>query len=281
MLYFIKKVALGLSKDRAALVCAIFITVVVLAAIVIPVVSHYDYYSHDADSKFLPPFTGGHWFGTDEFGRDLFVRVWHGVRISFAIGVLVAFIQMLIGTLYGGVAGIFGGLVDEVMMRFADVMYSVPNLVVVVLITLLMGNNELSVIFALSLTDWTTAARVVRGQTLVLKEMEFVQAAKVLGAKRPQIMLKHILPNCSGPILVNLMINIPSAIFAESTLSFLGIGIKPPAASLGTLVNEGFKYVNINYYSWVIFIPLLFIALIMISLNILGDALQKVLDSKS
>ncbi|GAE89461.1 ABC transporter permease [Acetivibrio straminisolvens] len=224
---FLKRVAFGLSKNKAALACTIFIIVVVLAAVVVPMVSRYDYYSHDMDKKFLPPFTGGHWFGTDEFGRDLFVRVWYGVRISLAVGVLAALIQMLIGTLYGGVAGIFGGLVDEVMMRFADVMYSVPNLVIVVLITLLLGNNELSVIFALSLTDWTTAARVVRGQTLVLKEMEFVQAAKVLGAKRTKIMLKHILPNCSGPVLVNLTINIPSAIFAESTLSFLGIGIKP------------------------------------------------------
>lgn len=280
MSYFLKRVASGLLNNRAALVCAVFIAVMVLAAIFIPMISSYDYYSHDADNKFLPPFTDRHWFGTDEFGRDLFARVWQGARISLSIGVSAALIQMLIGTLYGGVAGMFGGLVDEVMMRFADVMYSVPNLVIVILITLLMGNNELSVIIALSLTDWTNAARVVRGQTLLLKETEFVQAAKVLSAKKWQIMLRHILPNCQGPILANLMINIPSAIFAESTLSFLGIGIKPPAASLGTLVNEGFKYVNINYHPWVIFIPLFFIALTMISLNILGDALQKVLDSK-
>lgn len=277
----LKRIISGVFKNRIAGACAIFLGIIILLAIVVPVVSPYDYYSHDAGSKFLSPMAGGHWFGTDEFGRDLFVRIWQGARISLAIGVLTAMIQMVIGTIYGGTAGILGGMVDEVMMRIADAVYSVPNLIIVILITVVMGNSEFSIIFALSITDWTAAARVVRGQTLVLKEMEFVQSAKVLGAGRGRIMLRHILPNCRGPILVNLMFSIPAAIFAESTLSFLGLGIKPPGASWGTLVNEGFKYTNISYHPWVIFIPLFFIAITMISLNILGDAVKQALDSKS
>jgi oligopeptide transport system permease protein len=280
MLFFVKTAVFGVLKNKIAFAGAVIFFIIVMMAIAAPAFSPYNYYSHDADSIFLKPVSEGHWFGTDEFGRDLFVRVWMGARISLAIGILAAIIQMVIGTLYGGMAGLFGGLADEAMMRLADALYSIPDLILIVLVTLMMGNSGFSVVLALSLTGWTSTARVVRGQTLMLKEMDFVKAAKVFGAGRWYIMFKHILPNCSGQILASLMLNVPSAIFAESTLSFLGLGIKPPEASWGTLVNEGFKYSNITYHPWVIFLPLFFIAITMISLNILGDEFKKALDSK-
>ena len=280
MLLYVKTTVFGVLKNKIAFAGAVIFFVIVMMAIAAPAFSPYNYHSHDADSIFLKPMSKGHWFGTDEFGRDLFVRVWQGARISLAIGILAAIIQMVIGTVYGAMAGLFGGLADEAMMRLADALYSIPDLILIVLVTLMMGNSCFSVVLALSMTGWTSTARVVRGQTLMLKEMDFVKAAKVMGASRRYIMFKHILPNCSGQILVSLMLNIPSAIFAESTLSFLGLGIRPPEASWGTMVNEGFKYTNITYHPWVVFLPLLFIAITMISLNILGDEFKKVLDSK-
>jgi len=280
MLFSIKTTVRTVLKSKLAWAGAVILIVIAVMAIAAPAFSPFDGYSHDTDSIFLKPMSKGHWFGTDEFGRDLFVRVWQGARISLAIGILAAIIQRVIGTLYGGMAGLFGGTVDEVMMRLADALYSIPDLILVVLITMAMGNSCFSVILALSVTGWTSTARVVRGQTLMLKEMDFVRAAKAFGAGRWYIMFKHILPNCRGQILVSLMLNVPSAVFAESTLSFLGLGIKPPDASWGTLVNEGFKYSNITYHPWVIFLPLFFIAITMISLNILGDEFKKALDSK-
>lgn len=261
------------------LISLLFLVLVAVLSFIIPKVSSFDYYSHDLDGKFLPPFKGGHLFGTDEFGRDLFVRVWYGARISLTIGIFAALTQTIIGVIYGGLAGISGGLTDEIMMRIADIFYSVPNLIVVILITVVMGSSEFSIILALSITEWTGMARVVRGQTLLLREMEFIHAARALGAGEKHIFIKHILPNSVGPILVNLMLSIPSAIFAESFLSFLGLGVKLPKASWGTLANDGYRY--ITSYPWLLLIPLGFIALTMISFNILGDSLRDKFDSKT
>lgn len=281
MVFAVKRIISEVKNNKAAAVCVIFLLLVVLLSIAAPVFSPYDYYSHDLDKTYLPPLTRGHIFGTDEFGRDLFVRLWEGARVSLTIGVFAALVQMVLGTIIGGTAGIFGGLIDEILMRITDIMYSIPNLIIIILLSMVMGSSQLAIILALSITDWTGMARVVRVQTLLLKQMEFIQAARVLGAGKIRIMTRHILPNCFGPVLVNFMLGIPGAIFAESTLSFLGLGIKPPGASWGTLVNEGFSLSNITYYPWVILIPLCFIGLTMISFNILGDAIKDAQDSKS
>ena len=266
------------SSDKTVAISAVFLSLIVLLCVLVPILSPYDHYSHNLDGTFLPPLSEGHIFGTDEFGRDLFVRVWEGARISLFIGFFAAVILTIIGVLYGGISGILGGIADELMMRFVDVVYSIPNLIVVILITLMLGSNAFTIIFALSVTEWIGAARVVRGQTLLLREMEFVQAARVLGAGRIHILLKHVLPNSAGPVMVNLMQSIPGAIFAESFLSFLGMGVKLPKASWGTLASDGYRY--INTYPWLLLIPICFIGLTMIALNILGDAAKNLLETR-
>ncbi|TYQ16742.1 UNVERIFIED_CONTAM: oligopeptide transport system permease protein [Acetivibrio alkalicellulosi] len=263
-----------IKESKLAVTCAFFLAAVILLSIFVPLLSTNNYYSQDLNNTFQPPLTKGNLFGTDEFGRDQFVRVWQGARISLTIGVVAALIQMIIGSIYGGLSGILGGLADEILMRIVDVIHSIPNLIIVILITMVMGSSPFTVILALSITEWTGMSRVVRGQTLMLREMEFVQAAKVLGAKKTRIILRHIIPNCFGPIMVNLMFSIPGAIFAESFLSFLGLGINIPKASLGTLASEGYRF--ISYYPWLIMIPVLIITLTMISFNVLGDTIKEV-----
>ncbi|NLD46879.1 MAG: ABC transporter permease [Clostridiaceae bacterium] len=265
-----KTVFQKIKENKVVAASMVFLILVAVFSIVVPVFSPFDYYSHDLDNRFLPPFSGGHLFGTDEFGRDLFVRVWEGARISLAIGVFAALAQTLAGIVYGGTSGVCGGLTDEILMRTADVVYSIPNLIVAIMLTAIIGSSEFSIILALSITEWTGMARVVRGQTLLLREMEFVNAARVLGAGKKDILIRHIIPNSRGPIMVNLLLSIPGAIFAESFLSFLGLGVKLPKASWGTLASDGYRY--ISSYPWLLFIPLAMIALTMISLNVLADS---------
>jgi oligopeptide transport system permease protein len=264
--------------NRIAVVALFFLGLVFVVSITWPFASEYNYYAHDLNNTFLPPFKGKHFFGTDNFGRDVFVRVCEGAKISLTIGIAATLIQTVIGIVYGCVAGIFGGVVDEVLMRIVDMIHSIPNLIIAILLTVFLGRSELTIIIALSITEWTGMARIMRGQTLLLREMEFVQSAKVLGIGNFQIIFKHIIPNCSGPILVNLMLSIPAAIFSEAFLSFLGLGIDVPKASWGTLANEGFVY--ISSYPWLILVPLSFIAVTMISFYMLGDAIKDALDSK-
>lgn len=225
-----------------------------------------------------------HWFGTDELGRDLFTRTWFGVRYSLFIGVAAAFIDFTIGVLYGGTAGITSRRTDAIMMRIAEVIYSIPYLLVVILISVVFsqagqGSSMFVLIFSLSLTDWVPMAILVRGQVLQLKESEYALASESLGADKAWILRKHILPNTLGPILVSITLTIPRAIFAEATLGFLGLGLQAPKSSLGTLANEGLAGLAVgNAYQ--IFIPAIFISLIMFAFNVLGDGLRDALDPR-
>ncbi|MDQ2085391.1 ABC transporter permease [Herbivorax sp. ANBcel31] len=276
MVYTVKKIIFCIKKNKLALCCAVFLTLIILLSIFVPLLSKNSSYAQDLKNTFSPPLSKGHLFGTDEFGRDLFVRVWEGARISLLVGFVAAVVQIIIGSIYGSISGILGGLMDEILMRVVDIIYSIPDLIIVILFTMIMGSSPLAIIFALSLTSWTGVARIVRGQTLMLREMEFVHAAKLLGAGNGDIVFRHILPNCSGSIMVNLMFSIPGAIFAESFLSFLGLGISIPKASLGTLASDGFRF--IMYYPWLVMIPIVIIALTMISFNILGDIIKYCLE---
>lgn len=225
-----------------------------------------------------------HWFGTDELGRDLFTRTWFGVRYSLFIGVAAAFIDFTIGVLYGGAAGMTSRRTDAVMMRIAEVVYSIPYLLVVILISVVFtqagqGSSMFVLVFSLSLTDWVPMAILVRGQVLQLKESEYALASESLGADKKWILLKHIIPNTLGPILVNITLTIPRAIFAEATLGFLGLGLQAPKSSLGTLANEGLAGLAVgNAYQ--LFIPAIFISIIMFAFNVLGDGLRDALDPR-
>ena len=225
-----------------------------------------------------------HWFGTDELGRDLFTRTWYGTRYSLIIGIMAAALDFLIGVLYGGIAGMSSRKVDNIMMRIAEIIYSIPYLLVVILLSVVFsqagsGSSLFIMILAMSLTGWVPMAILVRGQVLQLKESEYSLAAESLGASKGWILRKHIIPNTLGPILVNVTLSIPRAIFAEATLSFLGLGLQPPKSSLGNLANDGLAGMAVgNAYQ--ILIPAIFISLIMFAFNVLGDGLRDALDPR-
>jgi oligopeptide transport system permease protein len=219
-----------------------------------------------------------YWFGTDSLGRDLFTRVWKGTQISLYIALLAAFIDMVIGVAYGAVSGYFGGRIDNIMQRITEVLIGIPFLIVVILMILLMKPGIISLTIALTVTGWVGMSRVVRAQVLKLKEQEYVLASRTLGASHVKIMLKHLLPNLVGIIIINTMFTIPNAIFAEAFLSFIGLGLQDPLASLGTLIDEGFKVLRLHPYQMII--PAIIISTLMVTFNMLADGLRDALDPK-
>ncbi len=248
--------------------CILF--VILLFAIFTPLLSSHTYYTTSLANKNLPPCLE-HLFGTDELGRSLLVRTAWGARISLLIGVSAALIDMVIGVIYGGFAGILGGKTEESMMRFADMLHSLPYLLVVILLTVVMEQGILSIILAMTFTGWINMARIVRGQILSLKEQDFITVMKIFGASKPRILFKHLLPNCFGSIITTVTVSIPSAIFTEAFLSFLGLGVRAPIASWGSMVNDGLS--ALTFYPHRLFIPALFISITILAFNILGDGL--------
>ncbi|SNZ14296.1 oligopeptide transport system permease protein [Terribacillus aidingensis] len=218
------------------------------------------------------------YFGTDRLGRDLWTRTWDGTRVSLLIAVVAALIDLVIGVLYGGIAAYYGGKVDNMMMRFLEIVIGIPNLVVVILMILILEPGLWAIIIALTITGWTSMARIVRGEILKLKGQEFVLAARTLGAPDKRIILRHLIPNVMGLIIVNTMFSIPSAIFFESFLSFIGLGLPSPAASLGTLINDGFAALQTT--PSILVFPAVLISLIMIGFNILGDGVRDAFDPR-
>jgi len=246
-------------------------------AILGPVISHYTYYETQLSLKNEPPGTT-FWFGTDELGRDLFTRCWWGARISLFVGITASLVDLIIGVLYGAIAAMFGGKTEEWMMRIADVLYAIPYLLVVILLMVVIGPGISTIIIALTMTGWINMARIVRSQILQIKQQDYVRAAFALGASRRRILLRHLIPNAMGPIIVTLTLTIPTAIFAEAFLSFLGLGVQAPIASWGTMANDGLP--ALRYYPWRLFFPAAFISLTMLSFNLLGDGLRDAFDPR-
>jgi oligopeptide transport system permease protein len=219
-----------------------------------------------------------YWLGTDSLGRDIFTRLWKGTQVSLYIAFLAAAIDMIIGVLYGAVSGFVGGKTDTIMQRITEILVGIPNLVVVILMIIVLNPGILSITIALTITGWVGMARVVRAQVLKLKQQEYVLAARTLGLSNFKIIGKHLIPNLAGVIIINTMFTIPNAIFFEAFLSFIGLGLQPPLASLGTLIDEGFKVLQLYPYQMII--PAIIISLIMICFNMVADGLRDALDPK-
>ena len=264
-------------KNRLALFSAAFIIVVILLAVFVPVLSPYTYDEMDP-SKINSAPSLSHWFGTDQFGRDIFVRIMYGARISLSVGVVAAIINLVIGVTYGVICGYIGGKTDMILMRLADIIYAVPTLLYVILIMLVFGSNIYSVLIAIGISSWVAMARLVRGQVISLKEKEFTEAAVIIGAGRLRIMFRHLIINCLGTIIVNTTLMVPSAIFTEAFLAFVGIGISIPQASWGTMANEARSLMQTQPIQmlW----PVLAICSTMLSLNFIGDGLSEALNPK-
>lgn len=261
--------------NQVGVIGLILLSFIVFFTIFGPLLSGYSYETTHLTLKNQPP-SAQFWFGTDDLGRDLFTRVWYGARVSLCVGFCAAFIDLAIGLLWGGIAGFCGGKIDEVMMRIADILSSLPYLLLVIILIVILGSGLLSIILAITLIGWITMARIVRGQVLLLKEMEFILAARVLGAGFGRILFKHLLPNIAGPILVTLTLTIPSAIFSEAYLSFLGLGIQAPMASWGTMAHEGLA--ALQFYPWRILFPASFISLTMLAFHLIGEGLKTAFD---
>lgn len=264
-------------RNTLAVVSLIVIVVLLLLAVFGDLITPYAHDLQNADQSLIAP-SAQHWMGTDLLGRDLFSRLIYGTRISMAVSLLTGFSALFLGTCYGAISGYVGGRLDNIMMRGVDVLYAIPDLLLIILITVVIGRGVTGVFLALSLVGWITVARLIRGEVLRLKENAYVEAARAFGVKDVQILLKHILPNALGVLIVTLTFRIPSAILAESTLSFIGLGLTPPAASWGSLANEGWR--ALKFYPHLIVFPSLAIFITMLAFNFLGDGLRDALDTK-
>lgn len=266
-----------LKENRLAIISIIFIAFIVLSCILFPVMSRYEY-----DEQRLSQINQGpskeHIFGTDNLGRDIWVRCWRGGRISLFIAVVSTIINVSIGVLYGGISGYIGGKTDIIMMRFIEIIYSVPQLIWLILLRVIMGPSLFTIIFVIGITGWGGMARVVRGQVLQIKQMEYIMATRTLGARLPRILIRHLIPNTMGPIIINLTFQVPGAVFTEAFLSYLGLGVQAPETSWGVLAQSGTKMLLIHPYQ--LLFPALLICLFMLAFNIIGDGLRDALDPR-
>jgi oligopeptide transport system permease protein len=277
-----------LFRNKAAVTGMILLGIVALMALFAPFLSPYTFSDVDFNSvSCAPPWwtgrarcyaDGAHWFGTDALGRDLFVRTLYGARVSLAVGIVATMVSLAIGVLYGAVAGFAGGRVDSIMMRFVDILYSLPFIFLVIILMVTFNQNFILLFVAIGAVSWLTMARIVRGQTLSAKQKEFVEAARAAGVSPFGIILRHVVPNVVGPVIVYVTLTIPGVILAESFLSFLGLGIREPFTSWGVLISEGAG--QMEAAPWSLIFPASFMALTLFCFNFIGDGLRDALDPK-
>lgn len=266
-----------LKKNPIAMISLGVLVLMALVALLGPLLCGQDFAAMEPTLKNLPP-SAQHWFGTDMLGRDLFARVCVGARISLLIALVCTLVQVVVGCAYGGIMAYFGGWVDNIMMRVIEVLMSLPYLLVVIIVMLVLGNSVPSLLVALCVTSWCNTARAMRGVILQLKSSEYVMAAQALGAPARRVIMKHLLPNTIGILILNIATSIPNYIFQESTLGFLGIGPQPPDTSLGVLISLG--QAAMEFYPLQLIFPAGALVLIVLAFNLLGDGLRDALDPK-
>lgn len=267
-----------LAKNKFAVAGALILSALTLASIFGPSFLQQSYFAQDLQLGATPPSTQ-HWLGTDTLGRDLLARLLYGGRISLAVGLCATGVALTIGVLYGTVSGFLGGKVDAVMMRIVDVIFALPFTVFVILLMVLFGRRFVLLFAAIGAVQWLTMARIVRGQVLSLRRMEFIEAAEALGLSKARIIFRHMIPNALGPIIVYATLTVPSVMLLEAFLSFLGLGVQPPMSSWGVLIKEGAE--TMEEFPWLLIYPGLALALWLFSLNFLGDGLRDALDPRA
>jgi oligopeptide transport system permease protein len=269
-------------RNRLAVGSLAFVVLLVTLAITAPILEHFgllqDPTAQDVINSYAGPGTSHHIFGTDDLGRDVLAKVIFGSQVSLTIGIVVQAIVLVIGGTIGLVAGYFGGWIDNLLMRFTDIMYAFPDLLFVLIIVAALGPTLVNIFVAIGLVSWVGLARLVRGQVLSIKEKEFVEAARAAGSSPFKIIAKHLLPNSLGPVIVTLTFGIPAAIFTEAVLDFLGVGLRPPQPSWGVMVFEG--YAAVDSYPSLVIIPCLALSMTMLAFNFIGDGLRDALDPR-
>lgn len=266
-----------LKRNRLAVASGVILAFITLSAISAPYIAPYSFSYQDVKHILSTP-SPTHLMGTDQLGRDVLSRIIYGGRVSMAVGFISSFIALVFGTIYGGISGYVGGRLDNYLMRIVDVVYSLPDLLLIILLNIVIGRGLTGIILAISLVSWVSVARLIRGEVLRIREEPFVEAAHALGATGSRILLRHILPNTIGVLIVTLTFRIPVAILAESTLSFIGLGISPPFSSWGTMANDG--WTALRFYPHLIIFPGLAIFITILAFNILGDGLRDALERR-
>lgn len=265
-------------KNRLAITGCVFMSVLVLLSVFAPLIAPYSYETTDLAIEASPP-CREHWLGTDILGRDLLTRILYGGRVSLMVGVLATAVAMIIGVAFGAVSGYAGGKTDIFMMRLVDIMYAFPFTIFVIILMVFFGKSILLLFIAIGAVEWLTMARIVRGQVLSIRRQEFVEAAIIMGLPRRRIIMRHIIPNVLGPVIVYTTLTIPNVMLLEAFLSFLGLGVQPPASSWGLLIKEGAQYME--EYPWQLIFPGIVLSLTLFSLNFIGDGLRDAFDPRS
>ncbi|NDI36190.1 ABC transporter permease [Chengkuizengella sediminis] len=269
-----------LKKHKPAMVSIAVLITITLLVFVGPFMNEHDATSQNYEMiKLKPTMEGSYWFGSDDLGRDMWTRTWEGAKVSLLIGVVAALLDVVFGIVYGVISGYFGGRTDFIMMRFIEIIVGIPNIIITILLVIILEPGITAIIIAIAVSGWAGMARLVRGQVLSLKNKEFILAARSLGTKPAKMMRVHLIPNMVGPVLVNISFTIPYAIFAEAVLSFIGLGVPVPDASLGTLINDGRKFL-LTGSPYLLFIPATILTLIVTAFSIFGDGLRDAVDPR-
>jgi len=266
-----------LRRNHLAVFGICTLCVMILLVIVGPWLSPYSYETQDRDLGAVGP-SLSHWFGTDTLGRDLFTRILYGGRISLMVGFAATAVSLSIGVFYGAVAGFARGRTDAIMMRTVDILYTMPFTVIVIILTVYIGKSIVLLFMAIGAVEWLTMARIVRGQVVSLREKEFIEAAEIMGLRRRRIILRHLIPNALGPIIVYTTLTIPAVMLLEAFVSFLGMGVQAPMSSWGVLIHDGAN--TMEEYPWMLIFPSIALSLTLFSLNFLGDGLRDALDPR-